>query len=521
MANLADNLFKQAESRGGHPALWFGEHCFTFHDIATQVRRVAGGLAAIGVGPGTRVGLMLTSRPEFIIYQQAVFALGATLSPLNTFYRATELLHAIRSCGLDILIVEELFMDRVTAATAGARALKAILTPSTLADAGRAVTSIEELCASAAPIAAPVQVSSDTTALILNTSATTGTSKSVMLSVGNVIFNYGNTPAWLGLTAETVTLCALPLYNTFGLNQCINALMVTGGSMVLLPRFDAAACIDSIERHRCTFLPAVPTMLQKIFDHSDLPRHHLASLERIMTGGAPVPGPLLERIHHATGHKTTVLTGYGLTEATALVTLTEVELEADGKVARPKTIGKVLDGMQLTIQKEDGSMAAAREVGEICLRGPNIMQGYHQLPDETATALSGGWLHTGDLGCLDEDGFAYIVDRKKDLIIRGGQNIYPADIEEAIYRLSGVREVAVIRRPDELFGEVPVAFLAVDSDTPLDAEHVIAHCKAELAYFKVPAAVHFLPELPKGPTGKILRHALGAPYDAAAVKASL
>jgi len=290
-------------------------------------------------------------------------------------------------------------------------------------------------------------------------------------------------------------------------------LMVTGGTLVLMPRFDAGGCIDLIERHRCTFLPAVPTMLQKIFDHPDTANRDLRSVKRIMTGGAPVPAALMERIRRAIGPETIVLTGYGLTEATALVTLDKIEAQPDGRLARARTIGRVLPGMQLCILREDGSEAGLGEVGEICLRGPNIMRGYFQMPADTAAALAGGWLHTGDLGYLDEAGYAYIVDRKKDIIIRGGQNIYPADIEEVIYRIAGVREVAVVRREDDTFGEVPVAFIALAPHAAVSADEVIAHCKAELAYFKVPAAVHFLPELPKGPTGKILRRGLAEGRD--------
>ena len=510
MANLAERLFVQAESRGTQTALRFGAECFTFGEIAQRVRHFAGGLASIGVGVGTRVGLMMASRPEFIFYEQAIFALGATFSPLNIFYRTNELLHSIRSCELEYLIIAEEFLERLPQpGSAELRQLKAILTPSELPDnAARHILSMDRLSGAAEPFDCPVQVPECTIGMMLSTSATTGKSKGVMLTIGNVQSNYNRTPDWLGLTPHTVTLCALPLYNTFGLNQCVNALMVTGGMLVLTPRFDAGVCIDLIERHRCTFLPAVPTMLQKLFDHPDAATRDLSSVERIMTGGAPVPGPLLERIHRAMGRDTVVFTGYGLTEATALVTLDRIEMGSDDTLARPKTIGRVLDGMELCILGEDGRVAGPGEIGEICLRGPNIMRGYYRMPEDTAAALAGGWLHTGDIGYLDEDGYAYIVDRKKDIIIRGGQNIYPADIEEAIYRLPGVREVAVVRRPDPTLGEVPIAFVALAPDAVLTAESVIAHCKSELAYFKVPATVHFLPELPKGPTGKILRRGL-------------
>jgi long-chain acyl-CoA synthetase len=329
-----------------------------------------------------------------------------------------------------------------------------------------------------------------------------------MLTLANLAANYDRTPGWLGLTEATVTLCALPLYNTFGLNQCINALMVTGGAMVLLPKFEPNLCLESIERFGCTFLPAVPTMLRKILDHPERPQHDLSSISTVMTGGAAVPAALLRDLSTAVAPEAAIFVGYGLTEATALVTLARVPRGDDAQTFRPQSIGKVLDGIEMRIATEDGGEAASGIVGEISLRGPSVMLGYYARPDETAIALSNGWLRTGDLGFVQDDGVCHIVDRKKDIIIRGGQNLYPAEIEEVLYRVEGIREAAVIGRPDEIMGEVPVAFVATAPEAGLTAEMLIARCKAELAGFKAPAAVHFLPELPKGPTGKILRREL-------------
>jgi long-chain acyl-CoA synthetase len=315
----------------------------------------------------------------------------------------------------------------------------------------------------------------------------------------------------------------LPLFNTFGLNQGINALMRTGATMVLLPKFDAALCVAAIETYCCTFFPAVPTMLQRVLDCAEAGHHDLRSIRRILTGGAPVPAALLARIRAALGPKAVVMTGYGLTEGTALVSLEHIEADAAGNIVRPKSIGKVLPGMEMRIVKDDGSGADSKEVGEICIRGPNVMQGYFREPEQTANAIVGGWLHTGDMGYLDADGFAYIVDRKKDVIIRGGQNIYPADIEEVLYEHPAVSEVAVVGEPDALFGEVPVAYVALRPQAQVTVEELTASCRAQLANSKVPKAIHFLPVLPKGPTGKILRRALRgtsnsiAPHSATAV----
>lgn len=510
VANLADHLFRQERERGGKCALVFEGQRFTFAEVAERVRQFAGGLSAVGVRTGTRVGLMLNSRPEFVFLEQALFALGAIVSPLNIFYRRADLAHALGSCDLEALIIEREFMDRLPVSTmAMTGSLRSILVAGMSPDAETGIVlSADRLEELGEPLQSPVQLDPEAIALMLNTSATTGKAKGVMLSIANIRANYDATPAWLGITDETVTLCALPLYNTFGLNQGINALMVAGATLVLLPRFDAAQCLDAIERYRCTFFPAVPTMLQKLFDHPDAARHDLRSIRSIMTGAAPVPAALLERIYAAMGPDTRVMTGYGLTEATAIVSLEHIELDASGKVLRPKSIGKVLPGIDLCILGDDGTPTQAGAVGEICVRGPNVMQGYYKKPEETARAVVDGWLHTGDLAFMDERGEIFIVDRMKDVIIRGGQNVYPADIEEILYHQPGVVEAAVIGMADDVLGEVPVAFVALRSPGAVTEEELLTRCKEELAYYKVPKAIHFLAELPKGPTGKILRREL-------------
>lgn len=449
-------------------------------------------LSRFGIGRGLHVGIMMRSSPEFIITQQALFALGAVVTPINVMYRGNEVRHAVSCCDLSCII------------TAGDL-------EEDLSDVGCRIMSINDSCEEDKQQDSfeLVQVNEDDPAMLLLTSATTGKAKGVILTASNLAANYDSTPHWLGLDSQTVILCALPLYNTFGLNQCINAMLVTGATLILVPRFDAGACIDMIAAHGCTFLPAVPTMLQKIIDHPKASRDTLGSLTRIMTGGAPVPGSLLKRLVAAAPH-VKVLTGYGLTEASALVTLTEVQLAGNGQIERDRTIGRVLDGMKLEILKEDGNRAAIGETGEIVISGPNVMAGYYNAPADTAEALAGAWLRTGDIGYVDAEGYAFIVDRKKDVIIRGGQNIYPADIEEILYQVDGVAEVAVVGQADEMLGEVPVAFVAPRQGSSPSIELMLEQCRTGLASYKRPVAIHILDELPKGPTGKILRRALRA-----------
>ncbi|MEL0253102.1 MAG: AMP-binding protein [Novosphingobium sp.] len=506
--NRARHLLERAHDSGNRTAIVYGHARITFSELAERVFLAAGALRELGIGPGSRVGIMVPSEPEFIVVQQALFMLGATVSPLNIYYRPGELAHAIASCALDVVILHDDLRDR--------------LPPSVREDAGslrlailcgnpeerHGFVSLERAKLSATPLTELEHVGIADVVLLLNTSATTGKSKGVMLTALSLSANYDATPAWLGLTGEDVILCALPLYNTFGLNQCINAMLLTGAMLVLLPRFEPERCVQAIQRHGCTFMPAVPTMLQKIVDHPGLRPGALHTLKRIMTGGAPVPSALLQRVLAATNPETKILTGYGLTEAAALVTHCEVRCNSAGEIERGKTIGRVLDGMELETMDEQGALLPRGTPGEFVIKGPNVMAGYYNAPDDTAQALKDGWLHTGDVGIIETDGFAYIVDRKKDVIIRGGQNIYPADIEEVIYGIDGVTEVAVVAQEDDVLGEVPVAFVALADNATVTSAGVIERCAEHLASYKRPCAVHFLEELPKGPTGKILRRGL-------------
>lgn len=510
MANLADHLFDQERKRHGKVALIFQGREFSFAEIAGRVRRLAGGLSSTGVRVGSRIGLMMSACPDFIAFEQAIFTLGAVVCPLNTFYRERELAHAMASLELEYLIIGREYLGNLPDLQAPeAAALRAVLVAGLEPQEETAILlSADRLADSGVSIDRPVPLEPSAIGIMLSTSATTGKAKGVMLSVANIRANYDLTPEWLGITESSVTLCALPLYNTFGLNQGINAIMVTGATMVLMPRFDAGSCLHAIEKYRCTFVPAVPTMLQKLLDHPDAGNHDLSSVKRILTGGASVPAALLDRIRSALGPDVVVMTGYGLTEGTALVSLEYAKLDSAGKILRPKSIGKVLPGMDMKILDDRGLLAETGQIGEICIRGPNLMLGYFKNPEETARVLVDGWLHTGDLGYTDPDGYTFLVDRKKDVIIRGGQNIYPADIEEVLYQHPAVSEVAVIGVADDLLGEVPIAYVALRRVGGATAEELIARCKKELSHYKVPSAIRFLPELPKGPTGKILKRAL-------------
>jgi long-chain acyl-CoA synthetase len=514
VSNIASHLFRRAHDGAAKPALIFGARQFTFAQIHAQVCRIAAGLASAGFEAGDKLGIMLTTGPEFIFFEYAAFTLGGVVVPLNVHYKANEIEYALGSCDVDFLVVQDAFLDRIsTAILERLPALRRIFVLGAWQSASGTsrVSDANSLLENRTSVTAVIERGSDDLALMLHTSATTGKAKGVMLTISNLQANYDRTPDWLGLGSDDCILCALPLYNTFGLNQCINAIMVTGATMVLLPRFDVLDCLNAIQSYRCTFFPSVPTMLQKMLNDPRVSEFDITSTRRLLVGAAPVPGPLLEQVYRIMGPQTVVMTGYGLTEASALVSLEHTSLDEHGNLRRPKSIGQALPGIQIMIADDNGLELAPGVVGQICIKGPNVMKGYYKMEAETAKAIVNDWLQTGDLGVMDRDRHFYIVDRKKDLIIRGGQNIYPADIEEVLYQHTAVAEAAVIGRPDDVLGEVPEAFVALKPGRNATAEELMQLCKSELAYFKVPKEIHLLEELPKGPTGKILRRGLRVP----------
>jgi long-chain acyl-CoA synthetase len=495
MANMASHLFHRAQDCPTKTALVFGIQRFTFERIHRQVCGVAAALAEAGFKAGDKLGIMLATGPEFIVFEYAAFVLGGVVVPINTHYKSSELEYALGACGVDLLIIQDLFAVLLTEeASVRLPMLRRVwvLGPGHANSPMSWLLSAEALLTHTGSIGVVTERASDDVALMLHTSATTGKAKGVMLTVGNLQSNYDATPGWLGLTGEDCILCALPLYNTFALNQCINATLVTGATLVLLPRFDVEECLAAIQAHRCTFFPSVPTMLQKLLNAPTACDFDITSIRRLLVGAAPVPAPLLEQVYRTMGTQTVVMTGYGLTEAAALVSLEHVSLGADGNVLRPKSVGQVLPGMEMIVAGDDGLELSPGQIGQICIKGPNVMKGYYNNTDQTAEAVIDGWLQTGDLGMMDPDRHFYIVDRKKDLIIRGGQNIYPADIEDILYAHPAVAEAAVVGRPDEVLGEVPEAYVAFKPGTIATAEELLQLCRVELAYFKVPKRVHEL-----------------------------
>lgn len=471
IVNRALPLYDWEYSQPDRECIVTDARAYTWREIAEAVRRLAAHLAD-SVSVGTRVGLYIDSTPAFIIAQHAVFHLGGIVAPINRAIRESE----VRD------LVDHLEIDAVITDTVG--------------DFGAPTLSLEGeapmLGESPAPPIAQIDVTAG--AMLLQTSGSTGRPKGVLLSVANLLSNYDATYRWLGIGRDDRLLLALPVFNTYGLNQGINLLMQTGAVMRLVRRFDVDTMRAVLEVFRPTFLPLVPTMVTRL-RQADI---RFDAPLRLGIGSASSPSQITTDAW-AVFPQAHIFFGYGLTEATAIVSVHHVG--TPGASDRDHaSVGPIVPGMEVAIDDAEG---AGR--GEVVVRGDAVFAAY--LGTTEQRPVVDGWLQTGDIGTF-RDGHLYIVDRKRDLIIRGGQNIYPGEVERALSAHEGVLEAAVVSAPDADLGEVPVAFIVPRKEHAIDSEQLLDWLGTRLARFKVPTQIVQVESMPKTPTGKILKREL-------------
>ncbi|WFE42650.1 long-chain fatty acid--CoA ligase [Micromonospora sp. WMMD998] len=466
----------------------------SYGDLWQRALRAAATLKARGVRPGDAVTVMLENTPDLPVACFAIWAAGATVVPVATSARPAEVEYTLTDSGSVLLICAEALIAEAGQAARAARV--------------PALTEAE-LAGTAAPLTTYEPRRPDDIAIILYTSGTTGRPKGAMLTHLNVTMNIMVTRVSpFDVTADDVLLGALPLYHSFGLICGLGTCLLAGASVVLMRRFDAARALDLIERHGCTLFMGVPTMFTTMLAAmapGDAGRYRL---DRVFSGGAPLHVATLEAIRAAFGCE--VYEGYGLTEASPCVAYNQRWWPT-----KPGTVGRPIWGVDVRVADADRADAIAfvpdGEVGEVVVRGHNIMAGYLNLPEATAGTVVDGWLRTGDLGQFDEDGYLTIVDRKKDVILRGGHNVYPREIEEVLSRHSAVRQVAVVGLPDDRLGEEVCAAVVVRdgfSAGPELAAELVALARDRLAAYKCPRRVEFLPSFPLGGGGKVLKREL-------------
>ncbi|GAA5176002.1 long-chain fatty acid--CoA ligase [Pseudonocardia eucalypti] len=497
--NLAENLVRTAAERPEAPALVAGPVTVSYQQFLEAVRRGAGWLRANGVQPGDRVGLILPNVPAFPAICYAALYAGATVVPMNPLLTEREVGYYFSDAGVRLAFAFEQLPDGGAAALAAGRAEDVPVTV-----VGPFGLPLDEL-ASVDPPAGPEPRADEDLAVLLYTSGTTGRPKGAELTHHNLASNAATAAAELLRTGQTdVVMGCLPLFHVFGLTCGLNTSVLTGACLALLPRFDPVAALELIQEHRVTVFEGVPTMYSALLHAPGAEGYDTSSLRLCISGGSAMPVEVLHAFERK--FEATVLEGYGLSETSPIVSFNHPDQER-----KPGSIGTPVRGVEVRIVDQGGADVPAGEVGELAVRGENVMRGYWNRPEATAEAIPDGWFRTGDLGRADEDGYLYIVDRKKQLIIRGGYNVYPREVEEALHEHPAVAEVAVIGIKHPSLGEEVGAAVALVPGASATPDELRAFAKERVAAYKYPRRIWLVDSLPKGPTGKILHREVTPP----------
>ncbi len=502
MTNLGSLLEEAAAGHPDHVALRMDDLTLTYAQLREAAGRMSALLAAHGVQPGDRVGIMLPNVPAFPISFYGALAAGAVVVPMNPLLKSREVAYYLGDSGARVVLAWHAAAGEAAkgAADAGAEAIAA-QTPD-----------MAGLLAGFAPAAGDPGRHDEDDAVILYTSGTTGRPKGAELTHAGLVRNAEITArTLLRNQAGDVTMGCLPLFHVFGLTCGLNATVAAAGTLTLLPRFDPARALEIIRRDAVTIFEGVPTMYAAMLHLPQADPAMAATLRVCASGGASLPVEILRGFEEKFG--CVILEGYGLSETSPVASFNHPDKER-----KPGSIGTPIEGVEMRLIDNEWHTVPDREIGEIAIRGHNVMKGYWHKPEATAEAISpGGWFRTGDMARVDEDGYYYIVDRKKDLIIRGGYNVYPREIEEVLHEHPAVAEVAVIGIPHPGLGEEVGAAVALKPGASATPEELRAFARDRVAAYKYPRHVWLVDTLPKGPTGKILRRDVevpGAPGEA-------
>lgn len=488
--NLPLAFRQSVEQHRDHPALFWGEDTYFYGGLHDHCCRLAGHLSSsLGVQPGDRVALYLRNRPEFVPALFGVLTAGGVVVPINHFLKPDEVGFMLNDADIDVLITEDdLMTEEVTAHWKESRPGLKVFSVSDLA-------SLPEVSWETIRETAESRQASDL-AVIIYTSGTTGHPKGAMLSHGNLLTNVDSCRQVLEAVEADRFVVLLPMFHSFML--CVGVLLplLVGGSMVLIRSLHPAKNIlQEILQRQATILPAIPQFFRTL---ANVPLGEGFPLRVCISGGAPLPVEILKEFNAKM--PIPLIEGYGLSEASPVVSLNPLK-----GLSKEGSIGVPIPGVEISIQDDEGRQLKLGEHGELCVRGGNVMLGYWNREEETARTLFQGWLRTGDIGYQDEDGFFFITDRKKDMLLVNGINVYPREIEEVIYQITGIKEAAVVGLQDPRRGEQPVAFVAFDDGTTVEAKEIQAFVRERLADYKVPRKVLIRPALPRNATGKILK----------------
>ncbi len=494
---LGNWIAQRARRAATRKALIFEGRTWTYAELMRDIDQLAGLLRARGVERGTRVAFLGLNQPTFLIGLFATARLGAAFVPLNFRLTGPELSLIVNDCGAQVLIADAAHRPVIDSVRGELATVREFMTVGDAVDGWR---SVEE---AAEPIAEGVTVDPDDPAILMYTSGTTGRPKGAMLTHSNLWWNNVNAIFNFDILQSDVTLVVAPLFHIGGLNVTTLITWQKGGTVVLHRSFDPGEALRAMAEFRITTMFGVPAMFQFMAQHPDFATSDLSSVRMLVCGGAPCPLPLLETYAQ---RGIDVQQGYGLTETAPMVTFLDPQY-ATSKIGSSGTTPlftevRLIDGQGKTITQPG-------ERGEVLVRGPNVTAGYWNMPEATAAAIDAdGWFHTGDVAYEDEDGCLYICDRVKDMIISGGENVYPAEVESVLFRHPAVTEVAVIGLPDPKWGETVAAIVALKPDAKLDIEELRAFAESDLARYKLPRRLEVVDALPRNATGKILKYEL-------------
>ena len=496
MSNFAEKVPAAAAKDAEHPAVKLDDIVMSYGILDAATARAAGFLREKGVREGDRVGMQLPNVPYFPIVYFGALRLGAIVVPMNPLLKEKEVAYHLSDSGARVMVGWHQFAEPATAGSEQAGAEAVIATPG----------EFEQMVGAAEQLDEVVDRSDDDPAVIIYTSGTTGTPKGAALTHRNLISGAEVARDLVDADPDSVAVATLPLFHVFGMNSLMNVTIQARGLMTLVPRFSPEKVLEVIERDRATVFGGVPTMYAALLHHPDRERYDTSTLDLCVSGGSPMPVEVLRGFDEAFGTK--VLEGYGLSETTGMGTFNQPDRER-----KPGSIGVPVGDTEIRLVDQDDNDVPAGEPGELVMRGSFVMAGYWNRDEATDEVMRGGWFHTGDIATIDDEGYYFIVDRKKDLIIRGGYNVYPRELEEVLYEHEAVREAAVLGVPHPELGEEVGAAVALKQGASADPDELRQYMKQRVAAYKYPRVIWLVDELPKGPTGKIIKREIEVPAE--------
>jgi long-chain acyl-CoA synthetase len=499
--NVYDYLLSAAEETPDKVGVEFQGNPLTYSQLADEARRIAAALREQGIKPGDSVGFVLPNLPQYVTSLYGSYMAGVNTVPMNVLLTPPEIRYLVEDSNLKMLFVFGMFLPNVL------KAIEDMENPPKIVVLGGPHGDHIPFAAMVAheDRAEPHPIKGDDTIMTIYTSGTTGKPKGAMITNANLFANLEMTDGVIELQEDDKMLCVLPLFHVFALNGLLHTAIRRRIPLVVHPKFEIADAVKSLAEDGITFFGGVPTMYFYILKQAEVQDLTFPKLRTCISGGAAMPVDVMRQFEEK--FDVPIIEGFGLTETTVSVTMNRPDNR------KPGSIGLPFEGVEIRVVDEQGADVPNGEIGEIIIKAPNVMKGYLNKPEATAEAIKDGWFYSGDLGYRDDEGFFYIVDRKKDMIIKGGYNIYPREIEEVLFQLPQVAEAAVVGIFDQAKGEAVRAVVSLKPGQTLEEEAIRSHIEANLAKYKWPQDYMIIPELPKGPTGKILKREIKKNWD--------